>query len=95
MIVVTPELLKSQADEMNQLMTQFNTLSAELKLAIDSSSKAMSQNMQCGISARIGLLKARIVIIADMLSTGAQAAQMAASSYESIDQSLAKQIYNT
>lgn len=93
-IKVDPEILRSQSDELFALYKQFEDLTSEIKVCIDKSDKACSRNMSMQMIGKINVIIADINKMNVLIDSGARAAYTAATSYESIDKALAKQISN-
>ena len=93
-IRVDPEILRSQSDELFALYKQFEDLTSEIKVCIDKSDKACSRNMSMQMIGKINVIIADINKMNVLIDSGARAAYTAATSYESIDKALAKQISN-
>lgn len=91
-IKVNTELLRNQSDELFSFYKQFEDLTSEIKACIERSDKACSRNMSMYMMKKTQLIIADLEKMNVLLDSGARAAYNAATSYESIDQALAKQI---
>ena len=93
-IVVTPEQLKAQADEMDNLQVSFESLSEEIKKVIETANSSLSENMMNNMLKKSTYMTDSLKKISDLLYSGARAANTAATTYGSVDKELAKQIAN-
>ena len=91
-IKVDPEILRAQSDELFAFYKQFEVLTSEIKACIDKSDIACSRNMSMQMTGKISVIFADIIKMNVLIDSGARAAYTAATSYESIDKALAKQI---
>ena len=88
------EQLLSQAQRLDDLQKRFDAMFDDLKAVTKLSSYACSENMSNDMKDKVNMIEKKFRKVSDLLYSGARAAYTAATSYESIDKALAKQISN-
>lgn len=89
-ISLTPELLKSQAGQMESLMNQYDSLFSGVTCTLNAVNGNWSENLSNNFAAKITSAQKSFSGILDTLQYGANAASASAASFEEIDTSLSK-----
>lgn len=89
-ITLTPELLKSQAGQMEQLMGQYDSLFSNVTSTLNTVNNNWSENLSNNFASKIISAQKSFSGILDTLQYGANAASTSAESFLDIDAQLAK-----
>ncbi len=89
-IVLSPEVLTAQSNEMRALMNEYESLFASVTSLLEDVNNNWSANLANNFSSKITSAQSSFASIVDMLGWGAEAALNSATTMESVDSALAQ-----